>query len=195
MNRPVYKRLFAYAIDMLIVAVIASLFLDIPIINPYFDKYIELSESMMQFIGGNETLTIDTINQLQYDFVYYSFYTSIIVIVVKIIYFILFQYLNKGQTIGKAIFKIQIVSDRRKLKFYQVLLSSLIVCNIITGTINLICLRLLNIDTYIQVSNIINYIEIFIVIANVMLITFRKDAKGVHDLLSNTSVVYKEKEK
>ena len=50
-------------------------------------------------------------------------------------------------------------------------------------------------DTYIRVSNIINYIEIFIVIANVILITFRKDAKGVHDLLSNTSVVYKEKEK
>ena len=194
MNRPVYKRLFAYAIDMLIVAVIASLFLDIPIINPYFDKYIELSESMMQFIGGNETLTIDTINQLQYDFVYYSFYTSIIVIVVKIIYFILFQYLNKGQTIGKAIFKIQIVSDKRKLKFYQVLLSSLIVCNIATSAITLTVLRLLSMDSYLKVSGIINYIELIIIVAIVIMINMRKDQRGLHDLLSKTKVVYVEKE-
>ena len=195
MKKPVYKRLFAYAVDMLIVVIIASFFLDIRTINPYFDKYLELSESMMEYENGTTALTTETISKLQYDFVYYSFYSFIILLVVKVIYFIFFQFFNHGQTIGKALFKIQVVSEKRKLKFYQIALSSLIVCNIITGTINVICLRLLDVEKYTSVSSIISYFELLIVVINVIMITFRKDARGVHDLISNTSVVYKEKEK
>ena len=35
MKKPIFKRLLAYIVDIFIVAVIASLFIDIPIINPY----------------------------------------------------------------------------------------------------------------------------------------------------------------
>ena len=194
MKKPIYKRLFAYAIDTLIVAIIASLFLDIPLINPYFERYIELSNEMFNYISGVEVLTTDAIAQLQYDFVYYSFYSYIILIVVKILYFIIFQYINEGQTIGKAIFKIQVISQRGKLKFYQLALSSLIVCNIITASINLVCLKMLNMNAYNSIASILNSIEIFIIIANVIMIKFRKDSRGLHDLISKTQVVYKEKE-
>ncbi len=195
MKKPTYKRLLAYIIDIIIVAIIASIFIDIPLINPYFDKYIELSQSMMDYLSGVKALTEADIVKLQYDFVYYSFYSSIILISVKALYFIVFQYFNKGQTIGKALLKIKMVSEKRKLKFYQVALNALIICNIITAIINLVCLRLLSVDSYVLASNIINYVEIFIGITSVFMISIRKDGRGLHDIIAKTEVIYKEKEK
>ncbi len=40
MRRPILKRLFAYIVDLIIVVIIASLFIDMPILNPYFDMYL-----------------------------------------------------------------------------------------------------------------------------------------------------------
>ncbi len=190
-----YKRLFAYIIDIIIIAVIASIYIDMPLVNPYFDKYIELSQSMMDYIGGTSVLTNDEIIKLQYDFVYYSFYSSLILLVVKFLYFVIFQYFNKGRTIGKVLFRIRIESNRGKLKFYQILLTSLIICNIITGTINLICLRLLDMESFNSISNVINYLELLILLTSVFMIIIRKDNRGLHDIMSNTKVVMYEKEK
>ena len=195
MRRPILKRLFAYIVDLIIVVVIASLFIDMPILNPYFDKYLELSESLVSYLNGGEVLTQEAINNLQYEFVYYSFYSSIILISIKILYFILFQYINKGKTIGKAIFKIELVSEKRKLKFYQVLLSSLIICNIFTQSITLVLLRTLSKSSFMSISGYISTIELTIAMITVVMITMRKDARGLHDLISNTSVVYRKEEK
>ena len=195
MKKPKFKRLLAYIVDIFIVAVIASLFIDIPIINPYLDKYVELSEQMITYISGVEPFTQEAINKLQYDFVYYSFYASVILLVVKVLYFIFFQYLNKGKTIGKAIFKIELVSEKRKLKLYQVALSSLVICNIFTQTITLILLRTLDMNAFTRTSNIISYIEFFILITSALMINIRKDSRGIHDIISNTSVVYRKEEK
>ena len=195
MRRPILKRLFAYIVDLIIVVVIASLFIDMPILNPYFDKYLELSESLVSYLNGGEVLTQEAINNLQYEFVYYSFYSSIILLSIKILYFILFQYINKGKTIGKAIFKIELVSEKRKLKFYQVLLSSLIICNIFTQSITLVLLRTLSKSSFMNISGYISTIELTIAMITVVMITMRKDARGLHDLISNTSVVYRKEEK
>ncbi len=195
MRRPILKRLFAYIVDLIIVVIIASLFIDMPILNPYFDKYLELSESLVAYLNGGEVLTQEAINNLQYEFVYYSFYSSIILLSIKILYFILFQYINKGKTIGKAIFKIELVSEKRKLKFYQVALSSLIICNIFTQSITLVLLRTLSKSSFMNISGYISTIELTIAMITVVMITMRKDARGLHDLISNTSVVYRKEEK
>ena len=194
MKKPTYKRLFAYIIDVIIVSVIASIFIDIPILNPYVDKYIETSESILGIYAGTTQIGDIDLVKLQYEFIYYSFYASLIILIVKILYFIVFQYFNKGQTIGKALLKIRLVSEKGKLKFQQVLLTSLIVCNIATSAITLTVLRLLSMDSYLKVSGIINYIELIIIVAIVIMINMRKDQRGLHDLLSKTKVVYVEKE-
>ena len=195
MKNPTYKRLFAYIIDVIIVSVIASIFIDIPILNPYVEKYLETSETILGIYSGATSLGDLDLTRLQYEFVYYSFYSSLIILVVKILYFIVFQYFNKGQTIGKAILKIRLVSEKGKLKFYQVLVTSLIVCNILTSTITLTVLRLTSMDTYLSVSGIINYIELVVFVSIAIMVTWRKDGRGLHDLLSKTKVVYVEKEK
>ena len=194
MKKPTFKRLFAYIIDVIIVSVIASIFIDIPMLNPYVEKYVELSESILGIYAGTSSIENVDLIKLQYEFIYYSFYASLIILVVKVLYFIVFQYFNKGQTIGKALLKIRLVSEKGKLKFHQVLLTSLIVCNILTSAVNLFVLRNLNMDTYLTVSNVISYIEIIIAVTVVIMINMRKDGKGLHDLLTKTKVVYVEKE-
>ena len=194
MKKPTFKRLFAYIIDVIIVSVIASIFIDIPMLNPYVEKYVELSESILGIYAGTSSIENVDLIKLQYEFIYYSFYASLIILVVKVLYFIVFQYFNKGQTIGKALLKIRLVSEKGKLKFHQVLFTSLIVCNILTSAVNLFVLRNLNMDTYLTVSNVISYIEIIIAVTVVIMINMRKDGKGLHDLLTKTKVVYVEKE-
>lgn len=194
MKKPTFKRLFAYIIDVIIVSVIASIFIDIPMLNPYVEKYVELSENILGIYAGTSSIENVDLIKLQYEFIYYSFYSSLIILIVKVLYFIVFQYFNKGQTIGKALLKIRLVSERGKLKFHQVLLTSLIVCNLLTSAVNLFVLRNLNMDTYLTVSNVISYIEIIIAVTIVIMINMRKDGKGLHDLLTKTKVVYVEKE-
>ena len=194
MKKPTFKRLFAYIIDVIIVSVIASIFIDIPMLNPYVEKYVELSENILGIYAGTSSIENVDLIKLQYEFIYYSFYSSLIILIVKVLYFIVFQYFNKGQTIGKALLKIRLVSERGKLKFHQVLITSLIVCNILTSAVNLFVLRNLNMDTYLTVSNVISYIEIIIAVTVVIMINMRKDGKGLHDLLTKTKVVYVEKE-
>jgi len=195
MEKPIFKRLFAYVVDIIIVAVIASLFIDLPIVNPYLDKYIELSESMINYLTGVEVLTQDAINKMQYDFIYYSFYASLTLLIIKALYFIIFQYINGGKTIGKAIFKIEMVSVKKKLKLHQVLISSLIMCNILTQGITLLLLRTQSMNTFLKASNIISGIEMFILMTSIFLILMRKDGRGLHDLISGTLVKYREKER
>ena len=194
MKKPTFKRLFAYIIDVIIVSIIAAIFIDIPVLNPYVEKYVELSENILGIYAGTSSIENVDLIKLQYEFIYYSFYSSLIILIVKVLYFIVFQYFNKGQTIGKALLKIRLVSERGKLKFHQVLLTSLIVCNLLTSAVNLFLLRNLKMDTYLTVSNVISYIEIIIAVTVVIMINMRKDGKGLHDLLTKTKVVYVEKE-
>ena len=189
-----YRRLFAYIIDIIIVGIISALFIGIPSVNPYLEQYEEASNALLEVYNG--TLTTNNVNVLeaQYNFLYYSFYVSVILLVVKVIYFVIFQYFNKGQTIGKAIYKIKIESNKKKLKIYQVLLSSLVGANILLSGLNLICLRLLNMNDYYSASNILSSLEMLMFTAVVLMILIRKDEKGLQDVISGTKVVRVEKE-
>ena len=87
MKKPTFKRLFAYIIDVIIVSVIASIFIDIPMLNPYVEKYVELSESILGIYAGTSSIENVDLIKLQYEFIYYSFYASLIILVVKVLYF------------------------------------------------------------------------------------------------------------
>ena len=135
-RKPTIKRLFAFIIDILIISLIASALSKVRFINPRIDEYNEIYDGYAELVlGTNENgeqlsslLEDDKLRDLTYDLTYYGIYMNIITLVVTASYFVGFQYFTKGQTLGKKLFKIQIVSrDGKDVSAVQLLKRSVII--------------------------------------------------------------------
>lgn len=195
MEKPTLKRAFAYIIDLTIVVFIIGLFTNIEALNPNYEKYEQAFENYKTLLtesgNTNNSQTVKQATNVMYDLNKYSVSTSIINVVVMILYFGLFQYYNKGQTIGKKLMKIRVVSnDGKKLKLSQVLLRMLIINSILTSVILICLISFASKGVYISVSKYINMIDAILVSVSIIMIMFKNDGRGLHDLLGNTKVVY-----
>jgi len=115
---------------------------------------------------------------------------SIITLIATLLYFGVFQYLLKGQTIGKKFLKLKVVSaSSKELNIFNYLLRSILVNEIIFNTADIIFLLTTSSKIYTKANNLIG---IFISISEaiiVFLILTREDKRGLHDLLFNTQVI------
>lgn len=107
------------------------------------------------------------------------------------LYFVLFSFFMKGQTIGKYIMKIQIQSIQKKLTFFSLFIRNLVINGL--GYIILLTLVLLFLPKtiYLYVAMFLGIIQFGLVIASIFMIIYRKDKRGIQDLLSHTKVVKK----
>ena len=206
MKRPVLKRIGAYLIDVFLVLIVSSMFSNIPVLNPYLDEYTELSDEYINIFNStvptetenisdvvnittlleNETLMED----MTYKTAYYGVYVNIIAIVLSVLYFVVFQYFNDGKTIGKAIFGIKVVTDdMKKPKMTSFLIRSLIVNRIAVDIAGVILIRLASEAAFKEYSYILDVIGFGLILASFLLMVFREDAKGLHDLLAKTAVI------
>ncbi len=188
------KRAFAYIIDLMIVLIISTLFSGIEALNPYDEEY---EEAMEKYQGiYTNTMDIKSLNSdetvdILYDVSKYGLSISIINLVVTSLYFIVFQYINGGRTIGKRLMKIKVVSKNRdKLRFDQVLIRSLIINSILTSFILIMLLACTSKDVYLASNKYVQFIDMLFVFVSIIMILFRKDYRGLHDLVAKTEVIY-----
>lgn len=157
------------------------------------DEVIEENDSKeTSTLSMNELL--DEMNSISYDVTHASRYTSLITLIVSFLYFVVFQYFNDGKTIGKALFKIKVRSLNDKLNFIQVLVRSLLINSLLINSISLVLIFELSKSSYMNSLTYVQMIDIFIIFASIILILMRKDARGLHDLIANTEVIYTEDE-
>ena len=97
-----------------------------------------------------------------------------------------------GWNLKRTLSKINITSKKtnNKLKMDDLLVRSAIGYGLIFDLISILLLKLCDMNAYFKYSNILNYFESGILFACVLLILFRKDNRGLHDLIANTKVVY-----
>lgn len=138
------KRIIAYFIDILIVSIVVTPFINIKAINPYIDDYNKYYEEYTKLIEDANNGDIDTnsdeyknqVIDLNYKIAEYKVINSSISVVSLIIYFVIIQYFLKGQTIGKKILKLKVVSNKDKeLNIGHYFVRSLILNNIIFSII------------------------------------------------------------
>ena len=190
------KRIGALIIDTIIVSIIVSLFSSISFLNPNIDKMKEQESKYTEYASEvikNPTKITEmeeTTDDISYDLSYYSVYEDVIELVVLFLYFSLFQFFNNGQTVGKMLTKIRVVSNKKKkLRLSQVIIRSAIINEILVSALLIISILFLNKSSYLVVSEILDLISFGLILAAIIMILTRSDGRGLHDLLGDTIVL------
>ena len=196
LNGTLFKRVGAYVLDILIVSLIVYLLSFIPFLNlnhnAYTEKYNELLNLQQQYTK-NEMSTEDyetAFKPIAYEIHRLEINYVVIDLVMVLLYFAVLQYFCKGQTIGKKLFQIRVVSnDKTPLTIVNYLLRSIVLNNVLISIILQCVIHFMNSENYFNVyqnvnlvGNIITYIIIFMIIV-------RNDGRGLHDYIANTKVV------
>lgn len=192
MKATFYERLASYIIDFLIVSSLLSIICyKLP---DNSNTYIEEINTIYESYTNNEITPTDFADKYL-DIVYNEekkdILTPTISVILTIGYFIVFQYLNNGQTLGKKILKIQVV-DKNTNKPPSILkgtIRTIFILNIASNIITIILRTCANKNTYLITSTILSIFNwIFLVITIVLMIS-KSSCRGLHDLMANTIVI------
>ncbi len=185
------ERLGAYILDTIIVGIIASL---ICYNLPNNDNDIEkrLNELNKQYTSNEITTEAfyNEYNNILYENQKATTIPTCVSLVLTIGYFIVFQYLNKGQTIGKKLLHLRVVDKdtEKPPTIAKYIIRSLIVLGILSTIIDLLVVNFTSKKTYIPCYYTVSIIEIIFIVISVGLIIF-KDGRGLHDKMANTTVI------
>lgn len=185
------KRVLAFCFDYFILTLVLS-FITVGF-NTYNESfYKEISNINNDYSEGNISASeySDKLMELEYDYQKENLPVNIINIVLFIGYFIVFCYLNKGQTLGKMIFKIRVVNnDGSNVKLSSLIIRSLFIYGIVSCTYSIICTLFLPAKVFVYSYKWVVNIETMILFVCFLMVMYRKDGKGLHDLVSRTNVI------
>ena len=111
-------------------------------------------------------------------------------VVLLILYFIVFQFYNKGQTFGKKLMKLRVVNNNgNELTLNQVTCRALIIDSILINLFMIAALLFSGRNYYYYASLSLQILSGIIIFVTLMMIFFRKDGRGLHDVVTGTKVI------
>lgn len=186
------ERALAYIIDMIIVSLVFG------VITVFFTtsrNYQKLSDELDTVTNDfiDQKIDIDTYIYKQAD-ISHDMDKEIIMFNVLngfllVGYFVILPYYYNGQTIGKKLMKIKIVSKSGELTLNQLLIRALIIDGIGSLVIMLSLVYILNGYSYFIVNSLLNVVETILTIISIVFIIRKENHRGIHDLLSGTEVI------
>lgn len=188
-----YKRIIAYVLDIMIVTVIATM------LTYFLPETKEYEKSLKEYTTllndtTKEDVTegkfINETNDVIYSISKNSITITIVTTVLTTFYFVVYNYFMNGQTLGKKLMNLKIVSTNNKpLTMNNYLIRGLIINSILMNVLGIIFILGLNKQTYLKVNDITTYMFGIIYIVTFGMILFREDKRGLHDYLAGTKVI------
>ncbi len=162
-----------------------------------YSKYLENIDTDELSEKDIEKIKTDSKEEYQKKLENYSYKLNKLSIVPKVIsilcillYFVVFQYYFDGQTLGKKLMKLQVVSNNGKqLTILNYFLRSLILNEVIINIISIICILTLNQSNYMIYNEIIYYVTYVLEMTIIFMIMFDKNNRGLHDYAANSKVI------
>ena len=194
----IFKRIIAYFLDFLIVTIIASV-----ITTPFSfnDKYQEKYNNVMEIMKDlqnkkyTESEYMELYDDALYEFTKSGIYLNITIVIITLIYYVIFNYYNKGQTIGKKLMNIKIVStNNENVTINDYLIRCLVGNTALSSIVSVVLILTLSKENYMVYDRRISNVFSVIYIICFILVLYRNDGRGLHDFLAKTQVVNVEKE-
>lgn len=184
------KRFYAYLIDISIILIIIFLF---HLIIPRTEEQKRLNNELVEL---NETYISKDISISQYYF-HFSLIihdmdtadTSLSLLNAFLIigYFVVYPFYKKGQTFGQKKMKIKVVNNRDELpSIEQLMIRNLVINGLLYILVSLSMLYIVSRQYYFTLITILGIIQLFIVFYSTYMVIYKKDKKGLQDILSNT---------
>lgn len=187
-----FQRLMAFLIDVLIVSLLTS-FLS----NPFVDnkKIEKLSEDVVNLVEKYGEKEIDTkkyvadyIN-ISYDLAKENGKIVIIQILLGIGFYIIVPLYSNGQSVGKKLLKIRVVSENGELTSNQLVFRSFIANALLVDILSLMFLIFASRSMYFYLLAIFKLIQYIITFISIVLVIYSKKGLAIHDKLVHTRVV------
>lgn len=189
------KRIIAYIIDFIFISAIlmvVSYFIpknsNVEFLNNDMNNLTEQvlnSEITFQSYAGEYSLYLSNIDK---ENVIYN----VISVVVLLIYYVIVPVIFKA-TLGKYIMKLEIKhKDGKKLNLYNTFVRSCITEGMLYSLITIFLVQIVSSETYLINLIILGFIEFILVITSLFMILYKRDKRGLHDILSRSIVVDKE---
>ncbi len=193
MKASLISRICAYLIDIVIVTFVASLIASfIPQSKNVEKLYKEQTEVVEKYFKDEikaETY-YNRMLDLSYDMAKQTPLTSVIQILVTVLYFCVFQFYQKGQTLGKKLLKIKVKKQgKEKLTMNDLVVRSCLIDSILLNVITTGLLLFASKNVYLYGGTILESIQYAFIIISFFCISFSKDKTGLHDKLLKTEVV------
>ena len=186
------QRLGAYLIDTVlisfVVSLMASFFIDTSYLNELQEQVTEISQNYMSQEISIEEYTSQYVN-LYYKTARASGITALITLLLNVSYFVVYQTRTNGQTIGKKLMKIRVVSNEGELFYNQMIFRSLISNSILLNLILFIFMLFSPKEIYFYASVIFGLIQYIIVFVSIFMILNKQDGCAIHDKIVHTKVL------
>lgn len=187
------QRLLAFAIDIFLVSFLASLlcmpFLDYDSIDTLREN---ASQIMVDYEEGNIDIEtyISSASSILYRLAQKQGPLTLATIFLNILYFVVYQFYYKGQTLGKKLLRVKVVSaDSKELTMNNYIYRSFAINSVLTDIIIFTFVVFASQRVWFGGTLIfatINYIVLFVC---AVMVIFSKDGRGLHDLIGNTKVI------
>lgn len=190
MKASLKKRMTAYLIDIIIIIVILG-FIGIFYKTDNSNLQSSMNLITLKYASGDVTFSdyMTEISSIYKKMDFNNIVITFINLIFIILYFIVFPYFNNGQTIGKKMMSIEVrAKSNKKLNFLHLLIRNLIINGLFYLIAVIICVFVVLSDIYFMVITSLGIIQLGLILSSMLMVCYRKDKKGLHDLLAGTWV-------
>ena len=186
------KRILAYIIDMFIISVFISIISFNYSTSRLDNLNKELNDVNNSYFNGEISSNdyIDNVAAINYDINKVNVVSNTLYVVVCFGYFVLFQYLNGGMSIGKKLMHIKIVNKNNdKVSLIKMIIRTSIINDILPTLLGIIFMYIISGIGYMIIFGLINFISFIYVIISIIMIKVRKDRLSLNDIMSSSIVI------
>lgn len=189
-NAVFIQRFGAFLIDIIIVSFVASL-ISTPFVNTKNTEKLqkETTELLTKYTNGDidQKTYASEASIIMYQADRNNGAYTIAYLILGILYFCVYQF-YRGQTIGKKILKIKVESNTGTLTLNQMVVRSLIIDMLLFNFIRFTFCIFASKSTYFMGYASTMIVEAIVILLCGFMAMFRKDCRGLHDIICNTKV-------